>query len=159
MSAPWMVVAQIELENDVRETPGAGDTPRVLEYIATCSKNLLGARLRRFMHDSTAWCSAFVNWVLLECGIPGTGSALAKSWEKYGIACERKVGAIAIYKRGKLPWQRHVGFVVDIRIDSQDLVLGGNQRNRVSTQWRDNAGAVYRWPHEDHAHDRTQLAS
>lgn len=79
----------------------------------------------------TAWCAAFVNVIERKCGRKGTGKLAARSFLTYGDEVSTpQLGDIVIFKRGKLPWQGHVGYYM-----SQDkngiLVLGGNQSNKV----------------------------
>ena len=71
--ATWMAVARAEI--GVREKPGKlRNNPRVLEYLAVCT--LLSRALRGF--DETPWCSAFVNWCMLNAGYEPTRKATAR---------------------------------------------------------------------------------
>lgn len=123
-SAPWMEVARTQI--GVEETPGRGTTARIADYHAETS---LHAR-----DDETAWCSAFVNWVMKQCDLVGTRRADARSWLQWehGERCDPKPGAIAVLWRGKpIGWQGHVAFVD--RIEGETLwLLGGNQGDAVS---------------------------
>ena len=67
-----------------------------------------------------AWCAHFINAVMRELGIEGTGSGAAVSFEHWGTPCECVDGAIAVYGPGKIPGG-HVGIVVG------DGLFGGNQ--------------------------------
>ncbi len=96
--------------------------------------------ISRFIHQAadikidprkTAWCAAFVNAVLEEAGIEGTGKLTARSFLDFGKKTKNpEPGDIAIFKRGQEAWQGHVGFVVD-RFKRGDQwmvrVLAGNQ--------------------------------
>lgn len=66
------------------------------------------------------WCAYFVNAVMRECGIEGTGSGAAASFENWGSECGVVDGAIAVYGPGAIPGG-HVGFVVGSGL------FGGNQ--------------------------------
>lgn len=136
VTAPWMTIAEREI--GVAETPGPGDTPRIVAYHQATT---LAAR-----DDEVPWCAAFVGWVLREAGIAGTGSAAARSYVHWGIACPPQYGAVVVLRRGE-PWQGHVGFYV--RGDATRVwVLGGNQSNRVSIAPYPTARIVAsRWPH------------
>lgn len=115
---PWIPIAEGEIGQ--REIKGARHNPRVLEYHATTG---------RFSDDETPWCASFVNWVLLQAGQSGTGSARALSFRSYGEELDRPAyGSIAVFSWGG--GKGHVGFVVGKQGDSL-LVLGGNQGNQV----------------------------
>ena len=84
---------------------------------------------------TTPWCAAFVNAVLKEEGIKGTGSNLARSFLRWGVPVEGtpELGDIIVFTRGDSSWQGHVGFVsgVDPNDDTRITVLGGNQSDKV----------------------------
>lgn len=131
--APWMGVVRDEL--GVVETPGDGNTARVLEYLASCN----GPR-KLLQFDSTPWCSAFVNHCMQRVKLPSTRSLAARSWLRYGETVPRAdlaFGDIVILYRGiKLGPQvinapGHVGFAH--RWDATSIWLaGGNQGDKVS---------------------------
>jgi uncharacterized protein (TIGR02594 family) len=133
MSAPppWYEIALQELAASVAER-GSGDHPRILEYLATCADLEEG----EWERDSTPWCSAFVNWCLIQSGIRGTDSGWARSWAQWGEAIDApRPGAVAVWARGRTSAEApvvtgHVAFVVEDRGDSL-LVLGGNQCDSV----------------------------
>ena len=133
---PWLAVAK--REQGQTEIAGEKDNPRIVEYHAATSL--------KASDDETAWCSAFVNWVMLAAGQRGTGRADARSWLEWGV--EFKIpayGCVVVLKRGT-GWQGHVGFFVGRR-DGLVGILGGNQGDAVSVAWypeRDVLG--YRWP-------------
>jgi uncharacterized protein (TIGR02594 family) len=120
---PWMPIALHEM--GVKETPGAGNNPRVVAYLRSTSLDADQAA-----QDATPWCSAFVNWCVEGCGIPGTNSAAARSWLTWGraVAVPRR-GCIAVFSRGT---GGHVAFYVGMSTAlAQILVLGGNQTDCV----------------------------
>ena len=120
-SDSWMSIAEAEL--GTKEVDGDGNNPRVIEYHNTTSGH--------FKQDSVPWCSSFVNWVMTQCQIKGTGSAAARSWLKWGIAVEEpKRGCIVILKRGTSKTSGHVGFVESVGLLTIK-VLGGNQSDSV----------------------------
>jgi hypothetical protein len=51
---------------------GVEDNPRIREYHAATA---MGEK-----SDEAAWCSSFVNWVLMKADIKRTHSAAAASW-------------------------------------------------------------------------------
>jgi uncharacterized protein (TIGR02594 family) len=135
----WMQIARKEL--GTKEKPGKDHEPRILEYHSATN---LHAK-----DDETAWCSAFLNWVMKQCGIEGTNEANARSWLhwKQGERCDPKPGAIAVLWRGNpIGWQGHVAFIDHIEGDTLWL-LGGNQGNRVSIAAYGKARLLgCRWP-------------
>ena len=88
---------------------------------------------KQIKDDETAWCAAFVNWVLWKCGLNGTVSLMARSFLKYGQGTKvPMIGDIVVFWRGtKDGTLGHVGFYVK---ETNDLVyvIGGNQANSVN---------------------------
>lgn len=122
------------------EVPGKGHNPWVLEAHATTS---LHAR-----DDETAWCSAAVNWCMVRAGIPGTNSAAARSWLRWGEHLPMpRPGAVTVLWRGA-PSSDSGHVALFIREEgSRVLLLGGNQNNQVGEQWYPRSRVItYRWP-------------
>ena len=90
----------------------------------------------------TEWCAAFVNAVLEESDIPSNNNHMypltARAFLDWGQKIHKdniKPGDIVIFPRGDRGWQGHVGFYLKTQtINGVDyyLILGGNQRNKVS---------------------------
>lgn len=88
--------------------------------------------------DEIPWCSAFVNWCLIEANLPGTGKPNARSFldyrrEEQGVSTELafpELGCLVVLSRGTKSWQGHVGIYLDHH-RSLIRILGGNQKNRV----------------------------
>lgn len=102
-----------------------GDNPRVLAYYREA-----GVPQTR---DEVPWCAAFVGAVLARCGLQGTGSLLARSYESWGRPVrleEAQPGDIVVLSRGQ-PWQGHVAFF-DRRVGDKVYLLGGNQGDQVN---------------------------
>lgn len=139
-SAPWLTFASRELARKVREVPGAGDSPDIQAYLATCAGG--------FDDDETPWCSAFVNWCMTQAGIRGTNRANARSWLSWGKALsEPRPGCVVVLWRDKPNLAKgHVGFFSEM--NGSDLVLlGGNQGNAVSfRRYPQYRLLAYRWP-------------
>lgn len=133
---PWLAVARKELGTS--EIPGDRDNPRIVEYHS--------ATTLKATDDETAWCSAFVNWCLIQSGQHGTNSAMARSFLHWGQALATpRVGCIVVFSRGHYP-QGHVAFYVG-RDNHLIHVLGGNQGNKVSIASYSDAQVLgYRWP-------------
>lgn len=136
--APWLEIAFREL--GVRTRPQGSSNPRVMQYHD--GTNIAG------YDDKASWCSSFVNWSLAQVGIPGTGSALARSWLDWGEAIDRPIpGCIAVlWRDDPTSWRGHVGFY--LREDNSSVYLfGGNQLEEVREHFYPrNTVLGYRWP-------------
>lgn len=142
--APWMEIVLAENERGVKGIPGKINNPRIVEYHSETSLHAT--------NDETAWCSAFVNWVMKQSGYTGTHNAAAISWLKWGLELTTpRYGAITIVyntKHSSHASGNHVSFWI-----SQDsthiTLLGGNQGNAVKESsyplktWEIKG---YRWP-------------
>ncbi len=118
---PWMEHALAE--RGTAELAGPGSAARVLEYLRTTT---LPAAMAS--NDETPWCSAFVNWCMIEAGVKGTGSAAARSWLSWGEPIDEPVrGCVTVLSRGT---GGHVGFYLRTVGDKLHL-LGGNQGDAV----------------------------
>jgi uncharacterized protein (TIGR02594 family) len=121
---PWMPIAFSE--EGVKEFPGTGDNPRVVEYLR--STNLTAPYNS---NDETPWCSAFVNWCIERSGFEGTDSAWARSWTNWGKKINNgRRGCIVVFTRPPDPGSGHVAFYVS-ETPTQIKVLGGNQSDAV----------------------------
>lgn len=73
-----------------------------------------------------AWCAAFVNAVLGQNGVVGTGSAAASSFQNFGQAVKNpQKGDIVVM-------DHHVGFYGGTNANGSIQVIGGNQGDAVS---------------------------
>ena len=112
------------LEMNVKEIKGSKHNPRILQYHKFTS---LGAS-----DDETPWCSSFVNFVTIKCGVDGTNSAAARSWEQWGNLLKKPLpGCIAVFARGLNPKFGHVAFYL-YETKKYIYCLGGNQENAVT---------------------------
>lgn len=128
-----------EGEIGIKEIPGSGDNPRILEYHACTSL--------KATDDETPWCSAFVNWVICKAGGTGTNNAMARSWLKWGVPIEEPFpGCIVILKRGNPP-SGHVGIFKYRRSPGGWVhIIGGNQSDQVKISLYAESGVLgYRW--------------
>lgn len=125
-------IAQAELDEDIREYPGAATNPRIYLYHASTGHG---------EPDSVPWCASFVNFCVEKVGLIGTNSKAARSWHDQGwgddVTSAPREGDIAVWQRrftnpdGTPGSGGHVGFIVSF--DSSTItVLGGNQSDRVS---------------------------
>lgn len=136
---PWLDIAMSQL--GVREIPGLSHADAILEYHKTTTL--------KATTDETPWCSSFVNWCFKKAGIPGTNSAAARSWLKWGEETEPRRGCVVVLSRGSNPVNGHVGFYLGTAPGGRIIVLGGNQGNQVSKQKFPKTQVIgYRWPKE-----------
>jgi uncharacterized protein (TIGR02594 family) len=123
-------------------SPGQSN-PRIAEYHVHA--NLPG------YDDKASWCSSFVNWCLARVGVPGTGSALARSWLEWGeVLSEPAYGCIVVLSREHPDhWKGHVGFF--LRADAERIhLLGGNQLDQVREHHYPLTSVLgYRWPNRN----------
>ena len=131
----WLTIAKGEL--GVKEIPGSGDTPRIVEYHQTTTL--------KATDDEVPWCSSFVNWCLEQAGIRGTKSAAAASWREWGeeLEAEGRLGCIVVMRR---KGGNHVGFYMSEDADGV-FVLGGNQGDAVNVKYFPlEIVTHFRWP-------------
>ena len=131
-----MVMRIAEAEIGVKEIAGAEDNPRILEYKKSTP-------LVADTHDEVPWCSSFVCWVLEQAGIKSTGSAMARSFLKWGFPVKDPFpGCVVVLKRGNPP-AGHVGFFKFRKSPGGWVhVLGGNQSDQVQTDKGSESGNV-----------------
>ena len=84
-------------------------------------------------NDDTAWCAAFLNWVLKTAKKGNTGSLLARSFLKYGVSTKiPELGDIVVLWRiAPTSLYGHCGLYIR-EINGYVYVLGGNQANAVN---------------------------
>lgn len=120
----WLDTARSEL--GVSEVAGKVARPRILEYFAAAGHPEVKS-------DETAWCSAFVNFCMVQNGIKGTMSLAARSWLQWGKPLKKPVvGAVGVWPRGSSSWQGHVAIVEEVLPGGKVKCIGGNQGNKVS---------------------------
>lgn len=119
-----LILAVSALHLGVKEAPGSKSNPAVERYYASVGQRHL---------DEVPWCAAFANWVVMECGLPTTGSLMARSfltWGRHVDLINARPGDVVVLERGEPP-SGHVGFLV--RFEGDAVVLrGGNQGDAVS---------------------------
>ena len=89
-------------------------------------------------NDETPWCAAFVNSVLHDLGVVGTGKLNARSFLDYGrevSLSNADLGDILVFwRQDPNSWKGHVAFFAGFDAKGDILCLGGNQGNAVSIQ-------------------------
>ena len=111
----------------IKEIPGEEHNPEILKYFDEIGHAWID-------DDETAWCSAYVNWVVQKAGYENSGKLNARSWLDVGKTISTdpaQLGDIVIFWRVKPnSWQGHVGFYINE--DAYNYyILGGNQSNKV----------------------------
>ena len=138
-AAPWLALACQEI--GVKEIPGKGSHPRIVEYMATVDDL---STTEKDDDSGTSWCSCFVNWCVQKADVHGTNSAAAQSWRKWrngkpadcvlpGSISAPKVGDIAVWERVAAgDWHGHVSFFIAYEESTKQIIaLGGNQSDAV----------------------------
>lgn len=87
------------------------------------------------------WCAIFVNAKLEEVGIPGTRSAMARSFEtnkNFVRLSGPALGAVSTYWRGSpSSGSGHVNFYAGTTPDGRHIGVGGNQSDAVTAAYMD----------------------
>lgn len=141
-STPWLddMIASL----GTKEVPGAKANPSIVQYFAEVGHPEVTS-------DEIAWCAARTGAALKRVGLPippKNVNLMARSYCTYGVKCEPKPGAIAIWPRGNSSWQGHVNIVETVTADGKVVCIGGNQSNAVTrTKPQDPSTALdFRWP-------------
>ncbi len=123
------IIEKALMQYGVREIVGRKDHPQILAYFNALGYD--GAKL----HDETAWCSVFVNWVAKECGYSHSGQLTARSWLTEGVTAKNPdLGdVVVLWRESPNSWKGHVGFYIK-ESKNHVYLLGGNQNNRVCIQ-------------------------
>ena len=110
----------------VKETVGSNDHPQIINYFRSLGYD--GHKL----HDETAWCSAYANWVAKTAGYEFSGQLTARSWLTVGVSTSTpEIGDVVVFWReSPKSWKGHVGFFIK-ETKRYVYVLGGNQSNKV----------------------------
>jgi uncharacterized protein (TIGR02594 family) len=118
-----MLVAKNEI--GVREIPGEDQCGRIVEYLAATRLD------EQALNEGTAWCAAFVSWVLENSGMKNPKFARARNYLKYGKpVVTPQFGDVVVFSRGANQNLGHVGFyVADVGADIE--LLSGNSGNSV----------------------------
>ncbi|MEK7139426.1 MAG: TIGR02594 family protein, partial [Patescibacteria group bacterium] len=104
---------------------GTANNSRIVEYFSAVGHGWV-------KDDETAWCAAFLNWVLKESGLPHTGKLLARSFLTYGFPTDKpKLGDIVVLWRiSKASPYGHCGLYVSEN-EVEIFILGGNEDGQV----------------------------
>ena len=143
----WMSLANGQ--KGVKEIAGSKATPSIVMYLSSCKTTKHFKRSYQ-LSDETAWCAAFVNWVLKKSGLPTLDTPWAPSWKSYGYELAIPLyGAVTVIKGGGSSGH-HVAFYVKSSGQMVTL-LGGTQgkakQDRVcELDYPSSKVLAYRWP-------------
>lgn len=123
----------------LKEVKGVRHNPTILGWLREFGKNIGRWGKSR---DETPWCAVFVSHVLDACGFATTGSALAASYLTYGKPGTFAPGDVIVLQRRRKDKDtvngsmagNHVAFLIRTT-RSHYLVVGGNQKDKVSKRW------------------------
>lgn len=110
---------------------GKNSNPVILNFY----KESLNPQIK---NDDVAWCAAFVNAILHECGLPQTGKLNARSFLELGQETSEPVlgDIVILWRIAKDTVYGHVGFFIK-KHDNLIYILGGNQDNEVKIKGYD----------------------
>jgi len=141
----WKLLNTALSQIGTKETVGKLHNPEVLKYFVDIGHSWV-------KDDETAWCSAFVNWVVYETNskyqtdFPKSDKLNARSWLNVGHKVSKpEIGDIVVlWRSSRTSWKGHVGIFVR-ETPNWIYILGGNQGNKVSIQaYRKNRLLEYR---------------
>ncbi|WP_291209038.1 CHAP domain-containing protein [Hyphomonas sp.] len=116
--------------------PRGGDVVALAErYIGTNP-----TKMRRL------WCANFIGLMEKKVGRKGTGSNLARSYDRYGRKIARsevRRGDIAVMRRGKRGG--HVGYFVEWAPNGKAVLISGNSRGGKVAKGQYSVGRIYAW--------------
>lgn len=121
----------------LKEIPGPKHEHKIVEMFAFLGHDWV-------TDDETAWCAAFIGYVLEKCGIASTKALNALSYEDWGIPVDPddiQPGDIVVRPRGTKAWQGHVEQVIE-RVGKKSIkTIGGNVSNSVKV----STSAISKW--------------
>ncbi len=111
----------------LREIPGPEHEAKIVAMFAELGHDWV-------TDDETAWCAAFVGYVLEKCGVRSTRALNARSYEDWGVEVDPddiQPGDVVVRPRGTKAWQGHVEIVIE-RVGKKSIkTIGGNVSNSV----------------------------
>lgn len=109
-----------------RSIPGAQANNKILSYFDKSGQV-------QIKDDEIPWCSAFMNAVMGDLGLPTTQNLGARNWLSIGeLTGNAEMGDIVIlWRESPTSWKGHVGLYI---CEEGEFVwiLGGNQNNEVN---------------------------
>jgi uncharacterized protein (TIGR02594 family) len=129
-TSPWLEVALGEL--GIEEYPGDEHNPRILHYLDATPVGKWSP------YDETAWCGAFAAYCVSPFAEVPAGAHRARSWIRWGVACEPELGRVCVIKRRRKGSDKrtgsrggyHVGFYLN-HSRGGVVLLSGNASDRV----------------------------
>lgn len=111
-----------------KEIKGSKHNQRILQYAKEAGFEYVN-------DDETPWCSIFVAWCSMKCGLERSSKPSARSWLNIGVESQNPTpGDVVVFYRGdKNGWQGHVAIFMGYAKDPNFIfALGGNQGDSVS---------------------------
>lgn len=138
----WLKAALDELGEE--EVAGAKSNPRIMAY-----RDMAKADFGALEDGRVPWCAIFVNAMLAQAKLPGSGSAMARSFagsKNFTRLAAPVVGCITVISSSRGPASGHVFFyTAENGIMLQGL--GGNQNDQVNiAMFRKVALVGHFWP-------------
>lgn len=137
---PWLTYL-IKLEKEhFHEIDGPESNPKILEWAEKVGFDGMND------DSTTPWCGIGMAGIFYDIGMKDEippSPALAISWMQFGVPCEPKIGAIAVFPR---PGGNHVTCIKEIR-GEEWLCIGCNQSNAITTtRFYASQARGTRWP-------------
>lgn len=113
-------------EYATHEIPGALANIRIQQYFREVGRP-------EWKSDEIPWCAVFINWCLIQIGLPTCGRGLAESFAIYGTETSKpELGDIVVFEGNKNPIEmNHVAIFIR-KINDLVYFLGGNQSDTVN---------------------------
>ena len=112
-------------EYGVAEIPGDVNNPEVMKYYHETGRTWVSS-------ETTPWCDAFADWVIMKAGGKPTPGLNARAWLKAGevIKTPERGDVVILWRKSKDSWFGHVGFFIREN-DKMIWLITGNQNNQV----------------------------
>ena len=116
-----------------------GETPGGMASVASQQAGKSAEQIQEYLRTGGValdpkrdnWCAAFVNSTLKQSNVPGSGSMIANSFQRWGSAVDPKdvkPGDVVLQTRGKGPNETggHVGIATGRMVDNKVEMIAGN---------------------------------
>jgi uncharacterized protein (TIGR02594 family) len=136
--AAIVLIARHHRQPIIVVTASAASASASAGQVAQIAGRYLGGNPTGWSHN---WCAHFMNMVLRQAGMQGTGSDEARSFDRIGSPASGPApGEIAVVRHG-----HHVGVVLEVINGGRDVLLrSGNHGHRVGDGIYPTSGAVFR---------------
>ncbi len=148
---PWLDLSYKQI--GIREITGDQHNYKILAYHLETTLKATS--------DEVPWCSAFVCAMFEWSDIPSTRSAMARSWNDWGLELDLpKIGCVVVLSRDAAgPKAGHVGFYVGESSTHIKLLSGNIDDSVCVNSFRKTRVLSYRWPDPDQWRDKIEVDS